>query len=283
MDIPFSADFDLINPWSEVKLDILREYAMPYSRIIAANGFYHLYIDAFAGPGAHVSSTTGEIVPGSPLNALNTEPPFKEYHFIDKNPARAHQLRRFADNRADVHVHTGDCNQILLRNVFPRAKYSDYKRALCVLDPYNIGLSWEVVETAGRMQSIEIFLNFMVMDMNMNVLLTHPERAEPRQITRMTRFWGDESWRDAVYREHPQQTLFGESEITKVEDANKKIADAYRRRLLDMAEFRFCPAPLRFPNRQGATIYYLFFASPDPTANRIVQQIFDKYRHRNWF
>ena len=69
----------------------------------------------------------------------------------------------------------------------------------------------------------------------------------------------------------------------KVGDANEKIAEAYRRRLLEVAGFKFAPAPLRFPNSLGATIYYLFFASPNPTANKIVQEIFDKYRRRKWF
>ena len=170
-----------------------------------------------------------------------------------------------------------------MREVFPRAKYADYKRALCVLDHYNIDLSWDVVSTAGRMRSVEIFLNFMVMDMNMNILLSDPERAESAQVARMNRFWGDESWHSTAYEEDPQRHLFWESGMVKVEDANEKIAEAYRRRLLDVAGFKFSPVPLRFPNSQGATIYYLFFASPDPTANRIVQQIFDKYRQRKWF
>ena len=277
------AKFDIIGPWSEVKLDILREYAVPYSKIVTAKGFHHLYIDGFAGPGSHVSRTTGEIIPGSPLNALSTEPPFKEYHFIDKDPTRVDQLRSYAGNRADVHLYAGDCNQILLHKVFPLAKYSDYKRAVCVLDPYNIDLSWEVVKTAGRMRSVEIFLNFMVMDMNMNVLLSHPEKADPEQVARMARFWGDESWRDVAYQDDPQANLFGDSDKVKVGDANEKIAEAYRRRLLEVAGFKFAPAPLRFPNSLGATIYYLFFASPNPTANKIVQGIFDKYRRRKWF
>jgi len=33
-------------------------------------------------------------------------------------------------------------------------------------------------------------------------------------------------------------------------------------------------------NGIGRTIYYLFFASPNPTANRIVEHIFNKYRDK---
>ena len=171
---------------------------------------------------------------------------------------------------------------MLGKKVFPQARYEDYRRALCLLDPYGIDVSWEVVQVAGRMKSIEIFLNFMVMDMNMNVLLNNPEDAKPKQLERMNRFWGDETWRDAVYKPNPQTNFFDETETIKVADGNERISEAYRRRLLDVAGFKFAPPPLPFPNTTGAVVYYLFFASPDPTANKIVQQIFDKYRQKKW-
>jgi three-Cys-motif partner protein len=273
-------EYDLIGPWSEVKLDILREYAVPYSTILTANNFYHLYIDGFAGPGSHISRTTGEPVPGSPLNALRTNPPFREYHFIDADPARVDQFRNYAGNRAEVHVYAGDCNDILLTRVFPRVRYKDRRRALCLLDPYNIDLSWEVIATAGQMKSVEVFLNFMVMDMNMNVLLRDPAAADPGQISRMNRFWGDESWRGVAYEQSPQQELFGQPETVKVEDANQKIAEAYRRRLVEVAGFAYAPPPLAFVNEIGKTIYYLFFASPNQTGKRIVEDVFEKHRPR---
>ena len=197
------AELDVIGPWSEVKLDILREYAAPYSKIVTARGFHHLYIEGFAGPGSHLSRKSGEIVPGSPLNALSTDPPFNEYHFIDKDPTgievqvtylwnpdsqlshssgqrlvlvpvgvvstllaplpasssqklfsfqlhggvdqlltpRVGQLQSHVGNRTNVYVYAGDCNEILLQKVFPRVRYEEYRRALCVLDPFNIDLS----------------------------------------------------------------------------------------------------------------------------------------------
>ena len=49
---------DIIGPWTEVKLDILRNYASPYSKIITEFGFYHLYIDAYAASGSHISRTS---------------------------------------------------------------------------------------------------------------------------------------------------------------------------------------------------------------------------------
>jgi three-Cys-motif partner protein len=126
-----AAEQDVIGPWTEVKLDILREYAGPYSKILAASGFHHLYIDAYAAGGSHVSRKTGEVVRGSPLVALSIKPPFREYHFIDANPDRVDQLRQYSRDRSDIHIHYGDCNDVLIRDVFPLVRYEDRKRALC--------------------------------------------------------------------------------------------------------------------------------------------------------
>jgi hypothetical protein len=48
--------FDEIGYWSEIKLDIVKDYASAYSRILAAQtkpALHHVYIDAFAGAGGH--------------------------------------------------------------------------------------------------------------------------------------------------------------------------------------------------------------------------------------
>jgi three-Cys-motif partner protein len=217
-------------------------------------------------------------VPGSPLNALRTVPPFREYHFIDADPARINQLREFAKADKNVFFHLGDCNDILLNRVFPLVRFEDRDRALCLLDPYNIDLSWEVVAAAGRTKAIEIFLNFMVMDMNMNVLLRDPSKADPKQAARMTRFWGDDSWHKATYEADPQRHLFESDQVIKVEDANERIAEAYRERLLNVAGFKYAPRPLALRNSLGKTIYYLFFASPNKTGEKIVEHIFNKHR-----
>jgi hypothetical protein len=75
-----SPKIDEIGPWSEVKLDIVKRYAVAYSQILNNHkGLSHSYIDAFAGAGSHVSKTTREMVPGSPLNALWVAPPFRDF------------------------------------------------------------------------------------------------------------------------------------------------------------------------------------------------------------
>jgi three-Cys-motif partner protein len=268
---------DEINYWSEVKLDIVRDYAAAYSRIINAHSeiTLHTYVDAFAGAGVHLSKRKGEFVPGSPLNALHVTPPFREFHFIDLHGGKADRLRQMTLGRKDVFVHEGDCNPILLNKVFPRCRYTDYHRALCLLDPYGLNVDWEVLQTAGDMESVEIFYNFMIMDANMNVLWRNPEKVPPAQTARMDRVWGDGSWREAAYRKQPG--LFGEMD-EKV--GNREVAHAFRKRLKDVAGFKYVPEPLPMRNSKGAVVYYLFFASPNKTGDKIVREIFEKYKQR---
>lgn len=268
---------DEIGYWSKVKLDIVKKYASAYSIIMNKQhyirGYY--YIDGFAGAGVHLSKSTGEFVLGSPANALNINPPFSGYHFIDLNGDKTEILKELSKSNINVKVYEGDCNRILLDKIFPNVKYNDFKRALCLLDPYGLHLNWEVMYAAGKSETIEIFLNFPVMDMNRNVLLGNPEKVDKTQIERMNAFWGDGSWREAAYQE--QLGLF---ETMKEKTSNQIIAEAFRKRLRDVAGFSYVPEPIPMRNKKGATIYYLFFASPNKTGHNIVKDIFEKYKNK---
>jgi three-Cys-motif partner protein len=114
-------EFDEIGYWSEIKLDIVKDYAAAYSRILAAKKLKHVYIDAFAGAGQHISKATGELVPGSPLNALNVLPPFREYYLIDLDSSRVTGLRKLFGDRSNVHIEAGDCNRVFTRQSLPHA------------------------------------------------------------------------------------------------------------------------------------------------------------------
>jgi len=269
--------FDKIGYWSEVKLDIIKDYASAYSKILAAQQkprLHHIYIDAFAGAGVHISKSTGEFVQGSPVNAILVEPPFCEYHLIDLDQKKIVLLKKLVEGRSDVHIHEGDGNNILLKDVFPRVLFKDYRRGLCLLDPYGLDLKWEVIKTAGQMESIDVFLNFPVADINRNVLWRNPEGVDTSDIARMNAFWGDDSWRGIAYR--TERSLFCFEE--KVD--NETIAEGFRKRLLNVAGFKQVPRPLPMRNSRGVIVYYLFFASQKPVAMNIVQAIFSKYRQR---
>lgn len=266
---------DVVGPWTEIKLQILKNYSKAYAQVLGSQDVikHFAYIDGFAGPGSSISKETKLEIAGSPLIALSVEPPFSHYHFIDLDGDKVARLQEISAGREDVSIYRGDCNSILLEQVFPQCRFKDYRRALCVLDPYQLNPNWEVIHTAGHMQSIEIFLNFMIMDASRNILWNNPEKVSAVQKERMNVFWGDKSWEKVGYVTQPG--LFGD--ITE-KTSNKDIIDAYRKRLVEVAGFKHVPEPIPMKNDQNAIVYYLFFASNNATGARIAQAIFEKFR-----
>ena len=269
--------YDTIGGWSIIKLEIIQKYAQAYSEILSKQrkvNLYHVYIDAFAGAGKHRRKDTGDFVPGSPQIALDITPPFKEYHFVDIDSEKANELLLLTAQRPEAHVHYGDCNEILLTKVFPEIDYKNFRRGLCLLDPYGLHLKWEVIKTAGHIKSIEMFLNFPIADMNRNVLYHNPSKVRPAEIQRMNNYWGDESWREEAYI--TQNDMFGSEVMLK--QGNEKIVSAFRERLINVAGFQYVPRPLPMRTSTRSIVYYLFFASQKPVAAHIVSDIFSKYR-----
>ena len=270
--------YDEIGYWSEIKLAILQEYAKPYNQILRSQKpkpLRPIYIDGFAGAGSHKAKGSDRIIEGSPARALAVEPPFDFLHFVDIDGARVAELKRISADRTNVSVYQGDCNEVLANEVFPKIRYADYQRALCILDPYGLHLNWETIKTAGQSNVMEIFLNFPVMDMNMNVLWHKSDRVTEAQRERMTRFWGDKSWESAAY-----QTTPGLFEPMQSKATNEEVAEAFRVRLKKFGGFKYVPKPMPMRNSTGAVVYFLFFAAQQQTANKIVEEIFAKYAHR---
>ena len=265
--------YDEVGQWSEIKLDIIRDYAAAYSRILSAQKWAkHLYIDAFAGAGVHTSKTTGKFIKGSPTNALSVEPKFAEYYFIDTNKLKVSSLRKIAGERDDVFIFEEDCNIILLENIFPIIFKEKRIRALCILDPYGLHLDWQVIEQAGKTNAIDIFINFPIMDINMNVGKRDKSKVKKSQIMRMDKFWGDKSWQSIMW--NSKWSLFPGFESKA---KNDELAEAFRDRLKTVAGFVNVPKPIEMRNTTNSTLYYLFFASPKAVGGKVVKDIFEKH------
>ncbi|MGO9060099.1 MAG: three-Cys-motif partner protein TcmP [Candidatus Binataceae bacterium] len=274
-ELPFK--FDEIGIWSEIKLEIIEQYGAAYTKAFARfPNLKKYYIDAFSGAGKHVTKKTKVQVEGSPARALRVLPPFNEYCFIDLDGKKTDFLRATCGDRQDVDIHTGDSNEYLTKTVLPKIQYKKFTRALCLLDPYALHLNWEVILQAGQSQAVDMFLNFPVMDINRNAIWHHPEKVPQDGIERMNKFWGDDSWRGAAYVESKQQNLF--SGPDKIKQPNDAIVAAFRDRLKKVAGFNFVPDPLPMRNSKNAVVYYLFLASPKAVAQKIITDIFTKYR-----
>jgi three-Cys-motif partner protein len=94
--------------WSDAKLDALRRYIASYSQALSKTTFERIYIDAFAGAGIVESEITeseqglfeenlateeASYRHGSPLIALEADPGFHRFIFIERNAQSIAQLR----------------------------------------------------------------------------------------------------------------------------------------------------------------------------------------------
>lgn len=93
---------DIIGRWSEEKLDLLAKYLKAYSVIMNdqkgrwLRAYY--YIDAFAGSvRPRAKEDEKRYINGSPLRALQIEPKFDAYWFVDVSPRRVERVQRLRE------------------------------------------------------------------------------------------------------------------------------------------------------------------------------------------
>src|SRR3990172_5278397 len=129
--------------------------------------------------------------------------------------------------------------------IFPGLTYDSFKRELCILDPYGLDLKWDTIKKAADLKTVDIFLNFSIMDANRNVLFEDLSMVKQEDIARMETFWGDTSWKELIYKE--QKDLFGETRQIKV-DNFKRLALGFRERLKKIADFKYTPEPVLMRN-----------------------------------
>ncbi len=267
---------DEIGIWSEIKIAILREYACAFTRILKTKAWCKgcCYIDAFAGAGMHLSRTTGEMVQGSPLNALFVEPRFDRIVLIDLDAEKVESLKTLCGHDKRVEIRSGDCNEVLMDIVAPSLPYASYWRGLCVLDPYGIHgktLRWQTIKQLADLRTVDVFLNFPLMDINRNTLRRSLANADDADVAAFNEFCGTEDWKDLMY----EPDLFGD--LRKIGN-NQTLATWFQKRIETVAGFKFVPEPILMRNSKGGKLYFLCFASHQSVAQKVILDIFKKYR-----
>jgi len=273
---------EAIGLWTEIKLHIIREYEAAYTTILKEQSWCrsYAYIDAFAGGGEFVSKEDQErLIAGSPQNALNVPNKFTEYHFIDIEKQKIDRLKELVTGRPEaklIYFYVGDANRILPQKILPRFQYESFRRALCILDPYGVDIEWTTIASLALARTMDVFINFPLMDINRNAALKKLEAADPQQGTRLTKIWGDESWKDLAYIE--QTRLFDAPVLIKKIRGNETLKQGFLERLRRKAGFPCVAEPILMRNKASGPLYFLFFASHRQVAQNIAQQIFEKYR-----
>jgi three-Cys-motif partner protein len=272
-----NASLDRLNPWSKVKHEIIEKYLGAYTTILKSQRWVrrYVYVDAFAGAGVAIDAESEALIAAGALKALEVQPPFSEYHFIDTNRRKLALLERLVNGRPEAHIHPGNYRDILPQILAERCRYKDFARGLCILDPYGLSVDYPLLQDIAASNAVEIFFNFMLLGANRNVLWNRdPATLSPKRRALMTRVWGHDRWPQELYER--QQDLFGE---VSVKVGNDRVIDAYRQRLR-AAGFKHVPEPIAMRNRRNAPLYYLFFCSQNETAAKIASEVMARHRTR---
>lgn len=269
---------DIIGPWSEDKLQLLKKYLHAYTVIMRGqkwcrNGYH--YIDAFAGTGKPRARDEERYIDGSPRVALTIQHPFHSYTFIEKTPWRVQRLRELVDEfpDRDIRIREGDCKHIITTEITPSIRYERFNRGLIFLDPFGMNAEWSTIEQIAETRALETFMNFPVMAINRTTLPNDPNALTEAQIERMNRFWGSTEWRGDIYVEMP--TFFGPVEVKIRSTTGRRLGRLFKKRLGEV--FPYVTDPLVMTNSKNAPLYCLIFAGHNSTGARIVRDIFQRY------
>jgi three-Cys-motif partner protein len=276
---------DIIGRWSEEKLDLLAKYLKAYSVIMNEQkeswlrAYY--YIDAFAGSvRPRAKEDEQRYIDGSPLRALQTEPRFDGYWFVDVSPRRIERIQGLREEFSDclIDVRRGNCNEVLCNEIVPQLPYSSKQRAFVFLDPYGLQVDWETVRELADTRTCDIFVNFSIMGVTR--LLPRDQNPEPEVVEQLSKVMGSTDWISQIYQE-PESTqlpLFGDSdEPTVSRDTIKSewLARLYTEQLRSL--FPHVSRPVLMRNSTNSVLYALCLASHNNTAIKITNDIFNRH------
>jgi three-Cys-motif partner protein len=263
--------------WTQQKLDVLDKYLHAYTKIFNNNPqakFYSTsYVDAFAGTGTLRIRELGglaELIPelrkaelefrkGSARRALEIEPPFDEYVFIEKSPRKCKELAGIAAGLPprNIRIMNEDANSALLK--WCKGLDTKRQRAVVFLDPFGTAVTWEVIAALGRTRAVDLWVLFPYSAINR--MLVRDRKPPKAWADRLTSVLGTTDWENAFYSATAFRSLLDPTEL--VESVHKtvnyrEITEFFVRRL--KTEFVAVSKPLPLLSSKSL-LFILFFAA----------------------
>lgn len=176
--------------WTADKLEFLENYIPAFKKATLKAISTH-YVDGFAGPG--INHIEGKKQKGSPLIALDTNPSFTKYFFVEQDKLAYLALENIVkshQNADSVSLFNNDFN-IVANQIL--SKIPDLSPTLFFLDPEGLELEWKTVELISHRTKADLFILISSSGVNRNVhdLAMHD---------RISRFYGTEEWKEVLKR-----------------------------------------------------------------------------------
>lgn len=268
--------------WTQDKLERVRKYLVAYSVIMKSRPYRYAYIDGFAGTGYHEVKPDGEDGPGnlfvemdepaveefmdgSARIALQVEPRFDKYVFIEKSRRKTRELERlredYPDKADDIIIKREEANTCLL-DLCRNRSWAEH-RAVLFIDPFGMQLSWDTVAAVGATKAIDTWILFPVSAVNR--LLKKDGNIPAKWRTRLDTMFGEPDWFDVFFPKE-RRPLLGDGTAVRRKVADLELIGKYFNRRLATAFAGVAPNPYTLRNSQGAPLFLLCFAAGNPKA-----------------
>jgi three-Cys-motif partner protein len=280
--------------WTEEKLAILKAYLHAYNTVLKNQTFTRIYVDAFAGTGYRVQRQNQFQMPdifaesndlesqallkGSAKLALETEPPFHRFVFVETDVDKVRELQELKakhPEKADqIDIVCADANEFL-QDYCAKQDWRQH-RAMLFLDPFATEVVWTTVQAVAATKAMDVWILFPLMAVNR--LLAKDASKSFRK--RLDAIFGTTEWFERFYRTTKEGDIFGQSlETVRKACDFKGIGNFYAERL--RAIFAGVAAQSRvWNNSRGSPLFQFFFAAGNPKgapiAVRIVNDILRK-------
>ncbi|HSH01242.1 MAG TPA: three-Cys-motif partner protein TcmP [Anaerolineae bacterium] len=274
--------------WTEEKLKRIDMYLRAYTKILDKRNFRFAYIDAFAGTGYRtleqeqyqnelmfpmLFEESLKFYRGSAQIALQVQPRFTRYIFIEKDIERFKELKQlkvdYPELAEDIWPINSDCNSYL-QDLCLNYKWKR-NRAVLFLDPFGMQVEWNTIEAIASTKAIDLWLLFPL-GVAVNRLLRRDGQISDIFQQKLNNLFGTTDWFDAFYAPKQQPSLFDDDLGLEKRVTLKQIGDYFVQRLQSVFE-HVAENPLPLYNSKGNPLYLLCFAAHNKTAVKIAQHI----------
>jgi three-Cys-motif partner protein len=263
--------------WTQQKLEVLSKYLTAYTKIFKKNTkaqFYTTsYVDAFAGTGVIGRPVLGRFATlfpelenaeenfkkGSVRRALEVEPPFNKYVFIEKSAKKCNELRAVAAQfpTKKVDIINEDANRALLR--WCSKLNTECERAIVFLDPFGAAVEWKVISALAKTRAVDLWILFPYSAVNR--MLMRRRKPQGAMAERLTKVFGTADWEKSFYSSSKFRSLLTETRVQQDHKSvdHREIVDFFMARLRKEFEAVADPKPLH--NSRGSLLFLLIFAA----------------------
>lgn len=268
--------------WTQDKLERVRKYLVAYSTIMQKRQFKFAYIDSFAGTGYHElarQEVDGQrlfqdleepeieaFLDGSARIALQVEPRFSKYIFIEKSRKKTIELEKlrgeFPDKAKDITIENADANDYL-KKLCLKCTWADH-RAVLFIDPFGMQLSWDTLEAVAKTKSIDTWILFPVSSVNR--LLKKDGNIPAGWRRRLDTMFGEEDWFEVFFPKDTSTSLYETDRTARRKVAKMDSISAYFNKRLAAIFAGVAPVPYTLKNTKGAPLFILCFAAGNPNA-----------------